>query len=383
MQMSIEQAIEYMDQLFGRRDFAVLESLAQEITQEKSEIAAAWRYLGAINVLARRNGGQYLHQASLLGDVDSDIWLSVSSEIENYREQIFRPDDIIRQVELARLRHSRYMDFPMEVHIETLAICNAACTFCPYPTMERKGDRMSEALIDKILDDLREIPRDLPFHISPFKVNDPFLDKRIFSVCEKINYQLPNATLRLFTNGSPLTETVIDRIADIRNVAHLWVSLNEYEKDAYEKTMNLPYEKTIKRLDALHRRVEVGYPHPVVVSRVCEKPAEDRKFEAFLKKNYPLFGCFLIQRSDWAGQVDTGALPIVPPSGCGRWYELSIMASGKVALCCMDGEGKHVIGDLSTESALEVYNAPDYKKMRQFMFSRFAAAAPCDTCIYT
>ena len=34
------------------------------------------------------------------------------------------------------------------------------------------------------------------------------------------------------------------------------------------------------------------------------------------------------------------------------------MASGKVALCCMDGEGKHVIGDVNTQSVLEIYNAP-------------------------
>jgi len=57
------------------------------------------------------------------------------------------------------------------------------------------------------------------------------------------------------------------------------------------------------------------------------------------------------------------------------------MASGKVALCCMDGEGKHVIGDVRTQSVLEIYNSPGYRKMRQFTFSRKAAAAPCDTCV--
>ena len=72
----------------------------------------------------------------------------------------------------------------------------------------------------------------------------------------------------------------------------------------------------------------------------------------------------------------------VPGTGCFRWYELSIMASGKVALCCMDGEGKHVIGDVRTQSVLEIYNSPGYRKMRQFTFSRKAAAAPCDTCVY-
>ena len=67
-----------------------------------------------------------------------------------------------------------HLDYPQEVHIETLAICNAACTFCPYPTMDRQGDRMSDELIDKIIDDLTHIPRQLPFNIAPFKVNTHF-----------------------------------------------------------------------------------------------------------------------------------------------------------------------------------------------------------------
>ena len=31
-----------------------------------------------------------------------------------------------------------HMDYPFWVTLETLAICNAACDFCAYPTMERK-----------------------------------------------------------------------------------------------------------------------------------------------------------------------------------------------------------------------------------------------------
>ena len=247
--------------------------------------------------------------------------------------------------------------------------------------MERKGDKMSNELIDKVINDLKEIPKELPFTISPFKVSDPFLDKRIFSVCEKINRELPNAKLRLFTNGSPLTEKIVDKIADIKNVLHLWISLNEYEKEAYEKTMQLPFEKTIEKLNALYRRVESGYSHKVVVSRVCDNSAEDMKFKEFLTKQYPLFECMLIGRSDWAGQIDIDSSKAVPPTGCSRWFEINIMASGKVALCCMDGEGKHVIGDVNQQSVLEIYNSPDYKKMRQFTFSRLAAAAPCDVCI--
>jgi len=249
--------------------------------------------------------------------------------------------------------------------------------------MDRQGDRMSDELIDKIISDLTQIPGYVPFTIAPFKVNEPFLDKRIFSVCAKINEALPHADLRLFTNGSPLTEDILEKVAGIRNVTHLWVSLNEIEAQAYQELMQLPLERTLAKLDMLHERVDHGnFPHPIVVSRVADGTERDRAFYTFVQQRYPWFKPFMIGRKNWTSQVDIPTGPRVPPMGCGRWYELSIMASGKVALCCMDGEGKHVIGDVNLQTALEVYNSPSYRKMRQFTFSRRAAAAPCDTCDY-
>jgi hypothetical protein len=124
------------------------------------------------------------------------------------------------------------------------------------------------------------------------------------------------------------------------------------------------------------------FPHPVQISRVTDGSARDEAFLSFVQQRYPLFKPFMIGGGNWSGQVDFATERRVPPAGCFRWFELSIMASGKVALCCMDGEGKHVIGDVNTQSVLEVYNSAGYRKMRQFTFSRKAAAAPCDSCVY-
>ena len=106
---------------------------------------------------------------------------------------------------------------------------------------------MSDELIDKIITDLKKIPADVPFFIAPFKVNEPFLDKRIFSVCAKINEHLPNAQLRLFSNGSPLTKENLEKVSAIGKVAHLWISLNEIEARAYENLMQLPLDRTLAK----------------------------------------------------------------------------------------------------------------------------------------
>lgn len=284
---------------------------------------------------------------------------------------------------LTNLRRSPYLNYPMEVHIETLALCNAACSFCPYPHMPRKGERMPDALIDKIIDDLKAIPAQVPYFIAPFKVNDPLLDTRIFDVCTKINDVLPNANLRFFTNGSPLTDKNIEKIGKLNRLGTLWVSLNEVDPDLYQKLMQLPLDRTLKNLDRLHEgRLNGTFPLEVTLSRVVNGTDRDQAFMDFVEARYPLFRPFLIGREEWLGQIGEMVKRDVPPIGCWRWFELSIMATGKVALCCMDGEGKHVIGDVAEQSVLDVYNSPSYRKLRAATMSRKDAAAPCNTCNY-
>lgn len=285
------------------------------------------------------------------------------------------------QLGVERLRSSPYLDYPLEVHIETLATCNAACSYCPYPKLERKGAEMSGALFEKIVGDLEGIPKDLNFSVAPFKVNEPLLDKRIWTMCAYINQRLPNARLRLFSNGSTLNDTNIGRLARIRNLQHLWISLNEHEAGAYRELMHLPLAKTLERLDRLHDAVAAGdFPHPVIVSRVCDRTQRDHEFAAFVQQNYPRFSLAMMPYATWAGQVDDRDDTPVPPTGCARWFELSIMATGKVALCCMDGEGKHIIGDASTENVLDIYNKPEYRKLRDAAPTRLEAGAPCSGC---
>ena len=68
-----------------------------------------------------------------------------------------------------------YLDQPKEVSLETWAQCNAACTFCPYPTMDRIGDKMPDELIDRLVGEMSEFK--YPFYFSPFKVNEPLRQK--------------------------------------------------------------------------------------------------------------------------------------------------------------------------------------------------------------
>ncbi len=92
------------------------------------------------------------------------------------------PNLLVYHERALAMRQSSCIDFPAHVHLETMARCNAACNFCPYSSLERKGTKMDDDLIEKIVNDLKDIPRLHRFQLSPFKVNEPFLDARIFDL---------------------------------------------------------------------------------------------------------------------------------------------------------------------------------------------------------
>ena len=283
-------------------------------------------------------------------------------------------------LKVMNMRNSNFKEYPAHVHLETYTQCNAACNFCPYPDLERQGKKMSDELIDKIISDLQDIPRTHQFQLSPFKVNEPFLDNRIFGLLEKVNDCLPNASVTLTTNSTPLTEEKLLRLGAFDKLEYLWVSFNDHRKSFYEQTMNLPYERTVSRLDMMHSKKEEGVLKTrVVLSRVGDGSTADPEFKNWVKENYPLFETSVFQRCDWLGQVDSDPTVLPPDMGCIRWFDVSIMSSGIVAHCCADGKGDFPIGDVNKSHILEIYNEPLYRKLRESTTSRLTVE-PCRGC---
>lgn len=280
-----------------------------------------------------------------------------------------------------------YLHQPHEVSLETYAFCNARCSFCPYPTLERKGTKMPTELVMRLIDEMAEWEQ--PFFISPFKVNEPLLDSRLQDFCFLIQHKLPLATLRLFTNGQPLATRHLNWIADLKRIEHLWISLNEFEPQRYGELMGLSLSVTLDRLDDLHGRIKCGeFKHKVIVSRVsdCEPStvqtysARDTLFLRFVFERWPRFQGFIIKRDSWLGYT-TSSLNVIPQAPCARWWEMNICADGTAALCCMDGTGEHAIGNVHTATLLQLYNRQDLLMRRQLKAHR-QGFIPCNGCTY-
>jgi len=264
-----------------------------------------------------------------------------------------------------------YMDQPAEIGLETISKCNAKCTFCPYPTLERQGDKMSGWLLDKLIEEMMDFKT--PFFVSPFKVNEPLLDKRFYDICRTIEAATV-AHLRIFSNGAALIQRRIDEIAQLERVHHLCISLNSHIPEEYEALMNMPFERTAKRLDNLHNQ---DFPHPVLLTCVGWP---NKEFSAYCRNRWPKFKPQVVPKTSWLGYTESQATT-VPDLPCHRWFELSVMSSGIVSLCCQDGEGAFPIGDLNKQTLIQVYNAPLWRERREKQLSRKQVDV-CKTCTY-
>ena len=289
--------------------------------------------------------------------------------------------DKLYHVKQLGLQKSPYVDYPIHVAFESYAQCNAKCTFCVYPDMERIGTMMPMDLIDKIIQDLQAIPKNLPFQLSPFAVNEPFLDKRIFTILQKITDDLPNARITLTSNATTLNKTNIEKLSKFK-LDYLWLSVVDHRKEVYEEKMKLNYDLMIKNLGLIHDAKSKGlFNSRVVVSRLKDNTEFDQEFESFVKTQFPLFEVTLWPYTNWLSKTDNPVYEDVANIPCEHWYDFRISASGLVQHCCMDGHVDFPWGDVNKQSVLEIYNQEKYRNLRLNTFSR-KSVSPCDTCTH-
>jgi len=273
-----------------------------------------------------------------------------------------------------------YMDFPAVLGIETLALCNAACSFCPYPTLNRKGEAMPDRLIAKILNDIEDVKDRPPFQVNLSRVNEPFLDARIWDITAEIELRFPEAQHMLFSNGTAFNERNLQRLAKLRRVAFLNLSVNDHRPEQYERTMALPFARTLACLDRIQEMTAAGALNfPISVSRVGDGTAADSEFLEWVNARYPALYGLVTVRGDWMGAVPTFLEP-APDVACRQWFEQHLLANGAGAFCCIDSEGKLGSGNAESQHVIyDIYNHPERRRLRANIPSRRQVGV-CQNC---
>lgn len=248
---------------------------------------------------------------------------------------------------------------------------------------------MPDELFEKII---HEIAQHRVRRISPYLMNEPFLDPAMAERLMTIKKIIPRARVVLTTNGSRLTPRIVDRIIDSGALHALYISFQGVEKYGYEATMRgaLVFEKTMANVLNLIDKIkdtDASKRFKIVVTMVKTKKIDVQKATEFWRdKGIESKWTPLENRGGNIAMAPTlapGGHPMKRFANCTRLFKQAyIMFNGDMVLCCTDYHRKIVLGNIVDSSIAAVWNSPKALNIRRLYaegeMNRFPLCRDCE-----
>ena len=251
------------------------------------------------------------------------------------------------------------------VSIEPSNTCNARCVMCPYSKMTRPKTVMPMELFKKIVDDCHKEG------VSNFNLNfynEPFLDPFVF---DRIKYlKSKEIKVKLFSNGSVVDKEKADKILE-SGLDEINFSLDSCDKETYESIRKgLNFETVVKNVSYLfEEKKRRGLLLPKIKAifvRQKSNKAEIGHYENFWKNKVDKIVFSFDDNRNETSEFLIGKSKKLAPFPCKKlWTEINVMSNGKVALCCIDSDGKELLGDFNSQSLREIWENEKFKEIRK------------------
>ncbi len=258
-------------------------------------------------------------------------------------------------------------NFPRIVQIQTTSYCNASCTICPYPTVQKNlvHGLMDDATFKKIID---ECASHNVHRIIPYLMNEPLADPKIIERIRYIKEKNPNAYVSISTNASLLTREKAEQLVE-SGIDSVGISFQGIGKEEYERIMNLDYDATLARLDYF-----LNLPRPktmeVIINQVVKNAEIDtiRKFWKGRNVDTVYVGTY-ISRAGFMG----GSRRAEKLRGCfdddRPLKQIFFLYNGDAILCCMDWKQEIVLGNVKDQTISDIWNNRKYNKIRDIVYN--------------
>lgn len=228
--------------------------------------------------------------------------------------------------------------------IETTAICNRSCSYCPRCTHARPfapgQSLLADELFHKAVDELAYLG--FRGYFAPHLFGEPLLDKRMPEFVRYAHAKLPKAIIQIYSNGDFLTpelyrELVAAGVKDFRITNH-----SGERQEAVEE----------------------------IIAQRSVSGGDGVKFKyGPLKKVYTR-----------TGLISQGAA--LPKNECRLLMpEFTIDYRGTVVLCCHDFLSKVQFGDIARERLLDIWLKPRFRKLRREVRKGIFELDACKKCV--
>lgn len=233
-----------------------------------------------------------------------------------------------------------------KIEIETINRCNNTCGFCPVNrNVDKRPFKIMGDIFNKIIEQLAELQ--YKGAVGLFSNNEPLMDKEIINRCKLAREKLPNAYLYIYTNGILLNEKSLSEL--LKYLDYIYI-------DNYNENREL-----LSSLKPIYKYLIKNYINP-------------DKISIHLRNQNEIL-------STRAGNAPNKNIPISIKSRCILPFsQMIIQANGKVCLCSNDALGQVTLGDVATQSLLDIWYGEEYEKVRNLIQQGREMLNICSVC---
>jgi len=230
------------------------------------------------------------------------------------------------------------------IFIETTTACTRKCPWCTHHYYDIKPNFMSENLFQKIITDLSSL--NYSGRLSFYLNGEPLLDKRLSEWVKAGKKACPDAFTFIISNGDLFTA---EKVTELIHSGLDAIKVNTYD------------EKTLIKVQTEMKKINPDIIHHVRLYDHSNK-------------------------TDWTSRGGT-----VPFGGkqnenhkktvCLRPFrQMYVAQNGVVAQCCSDALNKYVMGDMNTQSLMEIWNGEEFNKVRNSLLGKSELNDLCKIC---
>lgn len=265
--------------------------------------------------------------------------------------------------------------FPHIIRVECTNACNATCIICPHQRMKRPVAVMADELYERIVS---ECAGHSIHEFNLHNFGEPLMDRKLEDRI-RLAKEAGLPKVKIFSNGSLLTE---ERIRGLLKAGldEIVISFDGATREEFEMIRsNLKFDTVVGNVNTLIRlRNELRSPLHI---RLTCCSTQDISQTRLLLPREGVDNFTLTKIHNWATEGEAPSSNTRKP--CSRvWRTFTILASGEVALCCLDYDGRIILGDLkSGQSIRDIWRGEPYRRIRQLHISdQQAEVEICAAC---
>lgn len=291
------------------------------------------------------------------------------------------------------------LDRPLRLLIDPSDICNFRCNFCFQGKRNFRGQKMSQVIFDKIVEQLREFNGPINV-IHMYGLGEPMINERLPQFIETIKKNNLAKEVAITSNGSLLNKKLSKELIDA-GLDRLSISLNGVDDDDFKRIagVRVNFEKVYQEIQYFYEMRGKCHLHVKING---EDYTEEKK-EKFVQLFKDCTDSINIDHvvNVWPGLEVTqttgnrmydynlqdlsnegNKLPPVCPL---MFYELLVHADGSVSPCAVDYEyKKENLGNIMKESLKEIWEGELLRKIRiNSLKGTNVSYKACIECKYT